>query len=155
MKLQVMTATEYELWFPRSQRNYIEDKRRANGLTQVEAEKVMDADFRRFLPKGLASPDNFLFTAKNELNEIVGFLWLILRGAEGNRAAFVCDIIVEERFRRQGMGRRIMQLAEVEAKVRGANRIGLHVFAFNKAAISLYRSLCYEVTDLVMEKPLI
>lgn len=47
-----------------------------------------------------------------------------------------------------------MSLIEQEVTKQGLNRIGLHVFGYNKTAINLYQSLGYETTDLMMEKEL-
>lgn len=147
-----MTKDEFNHWAPRSRKGYAEDKRRANGYTEAEANNIADADFLRLLPDGLATKDNYLFTMKNEAGTSVGYLWFLVRGAENNRKAFIADIVVEEEHRGQGFGRQAMKLCEDEVRKLGLKEIGLHVFGFNKTAISLYRSLGYETTDLVMAK---
>jgi ribosomal protein S18 acetylase RimI-like enzyme len=154
MKLSSMTEEEYKRWAPRSRQSYAQDKMKANGLTLGEAEKIAEQDFLRILPEGLNSKDNFLFTAKNEEDTILGFVWYCLRGMEDNRRAFICDILVVEQFRGQGYGRQMMEQVEQEARKQGLKRVGLHVFGFNAAAIKLYQSLGYLTTDLVMEKSL-
>jgi len=47
-----------------------------------------------------------------------------------------------------------MQLAQQWARNEGYVRISLHVFGGNKAAIGLYESLGYQVTDLFMRRDL-
>jgi ribosomal protein S18 acetylase RimI-like enzyme len=154
MKIKLMSETEYNIWAPRSRASYAADKMRANSLTQEEAEKTAQDDFNRLLPDGRNSKDNFLFSAKDECGNILGFIWFCVRGAEGNRRAFICDVIIEEQHRGKGYGKQMMLLVEQEAKKEGLNRIGLHVFGFNDTAIRLYQSLGYATTDLVMEKSL-
>ena len=154
MKITPMSEAEYNVWAPRSREGYAADKMKANGLTKEEAGKIAEADFARLLPDGLKSPDNFLFTIKDEKQNIAGFCWFVVRGAENNRRAFVCDIVVEEAYRGKGCGKQMMRHMEGEAKSMGLKRIGLHVFGFNEIAIGLYESLGYETTDLVMEKSL-
>lgn len=149
-----MSGKEYNVWAPRSQASYAADKMKANRLTKAEAEKIAHDDFKQMLPDGLGSKDNFLFAAKDESQKIIGFIWFCVRGAEGNRRAFVCDVIVEENYRGKGFGKKIMLLAEKEAQSQGLRRIGLHVFGFNETAIHLYKSLGYTTTDLTMEKDL-
>jgi len=115
-------------------KNYAEDKIKANGFE---------------------SKDNFLFKAVDEHNNIAGYIWLCIRGSLDNRKAFICAIIIEEEFRGLGYGKMAMQLLEDEVKRVNIFEIGLHVFAFNKTAINLYKSLNYETTDLVMSKKLL
>ena len=150
-----MTESEFAEWAPRSRASYATDKMRANKLTQAEATAVAEADFNRLLSKGLATENNYLFTARDsDSNEALGYIWFLVRGAEDNKTAFICDVIIEEKHRRRGYGKQMLLLVEKEAVKYNANRVGLHVFGFNEAAIALYRSLGYHVTDLSMEKSL-
>jgi ribosomal protein S18 acetylase RimI-like enzyme len=155
MKITPMSEAEYNVWAPRSRAAYAADKMRANELTKEEADKIAQDDFERLLPDGHRSKDNFLFTLKDEKQNLAGFSWFVIRGPEDNRRAFVCDIVVDESYRGKGYGRQLMLFMENEARKLGLKRIGLHVFGFNETAIGLYRSLGYETTDLVMEKTLL
>lgn len=153
MKLEQMTPEEFSLWAPRSKSGYANDKEKANGLTPKEAQEIAEKDFLRLLPEGLNSKDNFLYTMKD--GEIaVGYLWFCIRGAQDNRKAFLCDIIVEQEYRGKKLGKGAMLLLEEEVKQLGLKEIGLHVFGFNERATQLYKSLGYQVTDLVMAKRL-
>lgn len=152
MQLTKMTQEEFDRWAPRSRENYALDKVKANDFTQKEANEIAERDFLRLLPDGPNSKDNFLFSMKNDSKTKVGYAWFSVRGAPDNRKAFICDIIIEESYRGQGLGRRAMLLLEDEVKKLGLKEIGLHVFGFNEAAIKLYQSLGYQTTDLVMAK---
>lgn len=152
MQLTIMSDSEYNSWELRSKESYAADKMKANDFTKEEANKVATDDFARLLPLGQKSEDNFLFSAKDDSVNLVGFVWFGVRGAADNKRAFIYDIIVEEQYRGKGYGRQIMLLLEQEVKKQGLGRVGLHVFGFNKVAISLYQSLGYTTTDLVMEK---
>jgi ribosomal protein S18 acetylase RimI-like enzyme len=154
MKITPMSEAEYNIWAPRSRASYAADKMKASSLTKEEADKIAQADFERLLPEGLKSKDNFLFTLRDEKQNLAGFGWFVVRGPEENRRAFVCDIVVEEAYRGKGYGKQLMLFMEYEAKKMKLKRIGLHVFGFNEKAIGLYRSLGYETTDLVMDKSL-
>jgi ribosomal protein S18 acetylase RimI-like enzyme len=154
LKLRKMTETEFKAFAAQSQRLYIQNKMRANGLTQREAEEIAAADFARILPHGFLSKNNYLFTLVDSAEHDVGYTWYCVRGAENNRKAFICDIYVRESFRGRGFGRQAMTRIEEHAKAQGLKHIGLHVFGFNEVAISLYKSLGYQTTDLVMEKTL-
>lgn len=149
-----MTETDFQRWLTRCKINYATDKARANLLSHEEATKLADNDFTRFLPDGLNTKDTLLFTLTNHENENVGYLWLGLQKSEPRPKAFVFDIFIEEKYRGGGYGRSAMLLAEEEAKKMGLSEIELHVFGFNNRAINLYKSLGYEVLDLVMSKKL-
>lgn len=148
------SENEYQFWYERCLKDYAESKMKANGLTRQEAHDLAVASLERLLPSKYESPDQYFRVLKNETKELVGYYWFAAIGAQDNRKAFIYDIIVEEKFRGQGLGREAMLLIESHASSLGLKQIGLHVFAFNKAAVNLYQSLGYETTDLVMEKAL-
>lgn len=154
MKLIPMTESDYAFWQPRSIENYIQEKMKANALTRAEAEEIGKADFKRILPDGLGSKDNYLFKMKGDGPDALGYLWYCVRGPQDNRRIFICDIMVEEKYRGKGYGKMAMLQAEEGAKALGIKKMGLHVFGYNKTAIGLYQSLGYLTTDLVMEKSL-
>lgn len=154
LKLRPMSEVEYKPWLANSQKSYALEKMKANGLTREEAEKISRESFERLLPEGLKTKDQYLFTAVNGENQNVGVVWFAAQGPSNNRKAFVFDILIDEKYQGKGYGRATMLAAEAEATKLGLKRIGLHVFGHNERAINLYKSLNYEVTDLVMEKGL-
>lgn len=152
-ELVPMTQPDYEFWSLRSRMNYAQSKIKANGIPRDEAVKAANAEFERHLPEGIATKNNFLYSAFDE-GARIGFLWLQARGPEGRRRAYVCDIIVEPDQRGKGYGKQIMLSAEKAVQEMGYRKIGLHVFGYNEPAIALYKALGYVVTDLEMEKTL-
>ena len=154
IKFRKMTEEEFEAFSVETRERYKNDKIRANGFTEEKARKIAEEGFAKILPNGLDSKDNFLFTLVDEKSNGIGHLWYCIRGTSNNRNAFIADIFICEGCRGKGFGRQAMTLLESEVKPQGFNRIGLHVFGFNQPAIKLYKSLGYEVTDLVMEKTL-
>ncbi len=147
-----MTKEEFKIWFSRSYTAYAKDKKIANGYSDEEAIKIAKLDFDRLLPHGLDTKDSFLYTAKNDANERLGFIWGNVKGEGRFARAFIYDIIIEEKYRGLGNGKKLMLLFENEMKQLKVSRIGLHVFGFNERAIKLYKSLDYLTTDLQMEK---
>lgn len=154
LKLVKMTPEDFDYWLARNKRDYAADKMRANRLTQEEADAIAERDTKRLLPDGLESVDNYLFTAVDEEQNKVGYMWFGARGPEDNRKAYLYDIVVEDAHQGKGCGRGIMNLLEEEVRGLGISEIGLHVFGFNTTAINLYQSLGYETTDLMMAKRL-
>ena len=154
MKLEKMTQTDFEVWAPRSRQDYADDQIRANGLTKHEAYEFSERDFARLLPDGLSTKDNYLYTIKHSDRKVVGYLWFCIRGADDCRKALLCEIVIDENYRGQGIGKRAMLQFEQEVMKLGLNKIDLHVFGYNENAIRLYQSLGFKTTKLVMSKSL-
>jgi ribosomal protein S18 acetylase RimI-like enzyme len=70
------------------------------------------------------------------------------------RSLWIYDVHVQERYRGRGYGKEAMLLAETEGRRRGFDRIGLNVFGGNEVARSLYRSLGYTESAVIMRKHL-
>jgi ribosomal protein S18 acetylase RimI-like enzyme len=153
MELHPISQTEYEFWKERSIHEYKLENMRANGLTEAEAEEKALGDFQRYLPNGMQSPDQYIFTMR-DTQELIGYLWFCERGAPTNRKAYLLDIVIEEVYRGKGYGKKAMLLLEEKVKSLGLKHIGLHVFGHNHRAHELYKKLGYATTNIVMEKTL-
>jgi ribosomal protein S18 acetylase RimI-like enzyme len=86
----------------------------------------------------------------------IGCLWLgmAIDQITGIRHPNIFLIYVEPSYRRQGIGRELMQQAEVWAKLEGYSQISLQVFTTNQPAIDLYDSLGYEARSISMFREL-
>ena len=90
-------------------------------------------------------------------NEYAGLVWISLRsGGEiwdfEEMPAWVYDVRVFPQFRGQKLGKKLLAQAEEWAKNNGFVRIGLHVFAFNTVAISLYTTAGYTMKNCYLQK---
>jgi len=63
-------------------------------------------------------------------------------------------LVVDERYRKQGIGQALMEHAEVWALERGAAGMELTVYGFYQQARSMYRALGYGVLNHRMSKHL-
>lgn len=70
------------------------------------------------------------------------------------RRAYVEDLVVDERCRRQGVGRALMEAATEWAEDRGVSQVVLTVWQGNEAAQHLYRELGYREINSVMARDL-
>ncbi|MFA6237462.1 MAG: GNAT family N-acetyltransferase [Bacteriovorax sp.] len=147
-----MSETEYANWCIESMGTYKSEIIKS-GMSESEAEKKTTEDFKRLLPEGLLSKDQYLFSIKED-GRMAGILWFGVRGAEDNRKAFIYDINLYESERGKGFGKKAMLLLESEVKKLGLKHIGLHVFGHNTIARTLYEKLGYETTNVNMEKKL-
>lgn len=78
-------------------------------------------------------------------------IWLALKP---NNKGFIYDIRIREEYRGRGFGKQAMEDIEKVGREFGIKSMGLHVFAHNPIARSLYEKLGYKETSVVMEKKL-
>ena len=136
-------------------RDYAADKVRAGVWPEAEAEDMAAKEVDGLLPEGPDTPGHFLYSVRDEsVPAEVGILWISPRDSGAGRSLWIYDIIVHERFRRRGYASRILSLVENRARELGAGKVELHVFGHNHAARTLYESLGYKPTSIVMAKPL-
>lgn len=148
-----MTEAEFDTWLASAidtyTRNWIE-----RGVPAEQARAKSEADHRRNLPDGLASPDTHIHVLVHE-GTVVGHIWVALTDVRpGERGAYVFDVEVRAEHRGHGYGRALMLLAETIALREGVPLIGLHVFADNTPAQRLYESLGYATTRFNLAKQL-
>ena len=89
--------------------------------------------------------------------KIVGFVIIQIRRAEykiqtPRTFAYFENIVVDENYRRKGIGTAIYQESIKRAKEQGATSVELKVWNFNSGAIKFYLSLGMSVQSLTMEK---
>ena len=84
----------------------------------------------------------------------MGIVWMRATLDAVIKTGFIFDIAINEDQRGKGYGKRAMQLIEEKARELGIRQMGLHVFAKNKIARNLYKSLRYETKSLNMTKDL-
>lgn len=104
--------------------------------------------------------DNSKIMIGAEVNgKIVGFVIVQIRQAvykiqTPRIYAYFENIVVDENYRRKGIGTAIFQEGIKRAKEQGATSMELKVWNFNSEAIKFYQSLGMAVQSLTMEKAL-
>jgi len=152
--LRPMTAQEYDAYRERVIPDYISDLRRARGMTPEAANAYATATFAPTLDEAAAADRSWLFRVLTDDGDAAGWLWL---GPDPSRAdaAFIYDVIIDERRQGEGLGRATMLAAEEFARTAGLTRLALNVFGWNHRAENLYRSLGYAVDSTTMSKSLV
>lgn len=94
----------------------------------------------------LAREDILLLVAEQVLedcNQVLGFcsVQTLISTAEGGPVALIEDVVVAERARGQGIGRRLLEGAETWARRRGCTRLQLLADEDNPQALAFYRHL--------------
>lgn len=67
---------------------------------------------------------------------------------------YVTEFGVDEAFRRQGIGRELMDFMEADARAKGFPRIELDMWTFNQTAQAFYEALGFHTYRLYMERDL-
>lgn len=150
IRLVPKTDDETARWLPVAMAAY-ELARLEAGDTPAQAAEARRMSEQQFFPDGRLVAGHFLFTVVVDGDD-AGWLWI---GPSSDPATWwVWDIEVHDAFRRRGIGRATMLLAEDVARSQGAAAIRLNVFAYNVDAIRLYDSLGYETAAMHKQKRL-
>lgn len=100
----------------------------------------------KFFHEVLSNEHNLVLVAIIS-DTVAGYLWCEERSAPASvyrhatRTGYINHISVDPAYRRNGLGRALVEQAFAELKVRGANRIGVDHWAFNDTARSFFDSL--------------
>lgn len=148
-----MAADEFAEWLPRLRDFYAADMVVNGGLSKDEAQRKAIADTEQLFPADQPAADQFVFVLEADGDE-VGELWIAERESAFGRGLWIYDIHVQEAYRGRGYGKEAMLLAEAEARRHGFDRIGLNVLGGNQVARSLYQSLGYTESAVIMRKNL-
>jgi len=80
-------------------------------------------------------------------NTVMGAIMFVVQNKEEGKVGRIASLAVLKEFRKQGLGRRMMSEAEAVIHQAGARRVYLEVAVNNSAAISLYKSCGYVITE--------
>jgi ribosomal protein S18 acetylase RimI-like enzyme len=154
VRLDPMTDEEYADYLDRSVDGYAQEKVKSGEWSaQVAFQQSLDG-FRKLLPQGLETVDNHLFTVRDAASSVtgerVGILWIALRDKAGARESYIYDIEMAAEVRGRGYGRAAMNACAEVSRELGASTVGLHVFGHNAVAQSLYTSLGFVPTNIIM-----
>jgi len=107
---------------------------------------------------GLIADEAVGFFVAQVGDRLAGLICVMIREAPEvpifarRRYAMIDNVVVEEKFRRAGIGRALVEKAHEWAVAEGAESIELNVWEFNQEAIEFYRALGYEITSRKMSK---
>jgi ribosomal protein S18 acetylase RimI-like enzyme len=148
IKLVLMNSDEYQQYLSSAIQSYAEEKVLSGNWTQEESVSKAEEEYKRLLPKGEKTENNFLYTILDH-DKAVGAIWLAQLSEE---KGYIYDINIGEKYRGFGYGKEAMKQIESVGQKLGLKNIGLHVFGHNKVARGLYEKLGYQTTNVLMEK---
>jgi ribosomal protein S18 acetylase RimI-like enzyme len=150
LRVRAMRQEEFRLYRQRAVGEYAAENIRAGNWNPEEAEERAARETNELLPDGVDTAGMVLLVGETA-GGVVGLVWVGAAPA-GRSGWWIYDIEVVPAQRGRGYGRALLEAAEREAQLRGAESIGLNVFGGNDAARGLYESSGYEVAATHMRK---
>ncbi|HEV2317121.1 MAG TPA: GNAT family N-acetyltransferase [Thermoplasmata archaeon] len=134
-------------------RLYAEANAREGRWDPASAEANAAAEFREIAPQGQATPGHsFNHIVDDDGPGTVGQLWFVRRQEGGTNEMFIYWLGIDEPNRKKGYAAAALRALDDEARSHHVLRIGLHVFAGNSPAISLYQKMGYVTTGHLMAR---
>ena len=151
--LRPMTESEYTAWLAATVPAYAADKVASGQWSEAASLELSKKEFDELLPRGLETPDNYLFTIVDSQSEAVDVLWFAVKTKFDARIAYVFDVGVRPECQRRGHAFRAFLALEDEVRRLGLSGIALHVFGRNTQAQALYSKLGFQPTNISLFKP--
>lgn len=152
--LEPITEDDFENYLNFQIQEYAKEKIKSGNWSEKNALELSKKSFLNLLSNGKDTLGHSIMTIVNpNSHEKVGVLWVEWNNKEYN-ATFIWDIIIYENFRRKGFASGALNQLENMCKEKGSSSICLHVFGHNKSAITMYNSLGYYPTNIIMKKDL-
>ena len=143
-----MAAPEFEAYVDASARAFAMESPRLRHLAAEAALAASRAELRELLPAGLATAGQLLWSIFDD-DALVGYMHLGVDKSDPF-SMFVWDLEIAPEHRRRGCARAALMFAMAHVKGLGIRRLGLNVFVENAAAMALYTSMGFGVTQSQM-----
>ena len=155
IRLVPMTEDEYREALERAVPRHAANSVRRGQWTEAASLAASRRDYETFHPQGLHTPNRTFVKVINEDDgKRVGEAWYITEEQGGKLRFWVDWIQIDPEYRRRGYATQALEELAREAVRRGADQMGLYVFADNPGAISLYTKLGFATLSLAMVRPL-
>jgi ribosomal protein S18 acetylase RimI-like enzyme len=120
-------------------------------LFHIETDFSFNAKKQRAGLRRLLHEHNAVILVAQRETLIVGMCTVqtVISTAEGGRAGLLEDMIVHDKFRRQGIGKQLLAAAEKWAAVHELSRLTLLADIINEPALKFYESQGWQKTNMV------
>ena len=150
IELEPLQQEDFERFLERGIREYAEDHVRNGNWPAEGALERSRKEFEHYLPDGIHSQDQYLYSLIDENGNKIGVLWVQVK----DRKAFIFDFLIDEAFRGKGYGKQALAALDEKLKSMDAEAVELHVFGDNIVAQELYKKAGFHITDMRMKKTL-
>jgi ribosomal protein S18 acetylase RimI-like enzyme len=135
IRLEPIQQGDFDRFLDRAIREYAEDHVRNGNWSAEGALEKSRKEFEHYLPEGIHTPNQYVWSIVHEENQKIGVLWAQVK--EGK--AFIFDFIIDEAFRGQGFGKQALTAMDEKLKSMNVESVALHVFGDNVTAQALYK----------------
>lgn len=95
--------------------------------------------------KKIKQNDNLFFVAETEDKQIAG---MVMAGYDGHRG-WIYSLAVDQQYRKQGTGVRLLQFAEHKLEALGCPKVNLQVLTSNSEVVDFYKKQGYTVEERI------
>ena len=119
----------------------------ADAARQVRGLELLIAD-------DAAGSRQIVAVARDDHDQAIGMAsaQIVVSTAEGALSAWIEDMVVHQDYRRQGIGKQLLDYLVAWAKTRGATRVQLVVDQENERAEYFYKALGWQTTQLIVRR---
>jgi ribosomal protein S18 acetylase RimI-like enzyme len=139
---------DFEVFLVRSIREYAEDHVRNGNWQAEDALEQSKKQFEHYLPDGIHTKDQYLWSLVDEEGNKIGVLWVQVKDRKG----FIFNFVIDEEFRGKGFGKQALTTMDEKLKSMGVESVALHVFGDNVTAQKLYKKMGFQITGIHMKK---
>lgn len=145
-----MQQDDFEAFLEHGIREYAADHVRNGNWPAEGALERSKREFEHYLPDGLRSKDQYLWSLLDETGNKVGILWVQVKDQKG----FIFDFVIDGKFRGKGFGKQALAAMDEKLKSMNVESVALHVFGDNIVAQELYKKAGFQITGIHMKKTL-
>lgn len=150
VQLEPIQQEDFDRFLEREIRNYADDHVRNGNWDADGAVEKSRKEFERYLPNGIHTPDQYIWSIVNQELQNIGVLWVQVKDGKG----FILDFVIDEQFRGKGFGKQALTAMDEKLKSMNVSSVALHVFGDNFTAQELYKKMGFVITDMHMMKKL-
>jgi RimJ/RimL family protein N-acetyltransferase len=150
VRLEPLQQEDFERFLEQEIRGYAEDHVRNGNWSPEGALERSRKEFEHYLPDGIHSRDQYLYSIIDQDGTKIGVLWVQVK----DHKAFIFDFVIDEEFRGKGYGKQALTAMDEKLLSMNAQSVELHVFGDNIKAQELYKKAGYQTTGIHMRKSL-
>ena len=148
VRLETIQQEDYDRFLEREVREYANDHVRNGNWPADGALERSKKEFEHYLPDGIHTKDQYVWSIVDEDNRKLGVLWVQVK----DQKAFIFEFVIDEAFRGKGYGKQALTAMDQELRSMDVESVALHVFGDNVSAQELYRKMGFEITGIHMRK---